>query len=303
VATERLRRAGLAGAPRDAAEPLEQEEPPLSGAGPRGWTPGDPVPLATWAAYAEASGADPQPPAADHGRHADRRVDRADTGVVAMPRAVVVILILAAAAVGLGGYYFLRSQAEAVAVPPPVRTGGAAAPTAPVAVPPAAPASSPEPAQTGARLLVHVAGRVGDPGVVELPAGARVGDAVTAAGGADDDADLSAVNLARPVGDGEQVYVPAVGEEPPPPAGGAVGSGAAPEPDGGSAGGSAGGTVDLNTATLAELQTLPGVGPVLAQRILDWRTEHGSFASVDELNEVSGIGDATLAEIAPHARV
>lgn len=137
-----------------------------------------------------------------------------------------------------------------------------------------------------AYVVVHVAGEVARPGVVELPAGARINEAVQAAGGAKPEADLAAVNLARVLVDGEQVYVPAPGEVAP-----AVG-----RPGGGGAGtGSAGGgPVNLNTATEAELDDLPGIGPVLAQRILDWRTRYGRFTLVEELTEVAGIGPTVL---------
>ena len=165
-------------------------------------------------------------------------------------------------------------------------------------------------------VVVHVVGAVARAGVVRLPPGSRVLDAVTAAGGASPGADLAQLNLARPVLDGEQVHVPRKGEtlpagaEPgvrdgaPGAAGGAGGVGAAGGAAGGGAGsGGAGVPVDLNTADLATLDTLPGVGPVLAQRIVDWRTEHGRFSSVDELGEVSGIGDKLLAQIGPKVRV
>ena len=104
-----------------------------------------------------------------------------------------------------------------------------------------------------------------------------VADAIEAAGGAGVEADLSSVNLARIVTDGEQILVPRPGEVP---------------PEAASAPGS--GSVDLNAASPATLETLPGIGPVLAQRIADWRTDHGRFTSVDELTEVSGIGPALL---------
>jgi competence protein ComEA len=139
---------------------------------------------------------------------------------------------------------------------------------------------------------VHVAGAVRRPGVVQLRAGARVADAVAAAGGPARSAELASVNLARPVVDGEQLVVLARGQGPavaaPPAAGGAAASTA---------------PIDLNSATLEQLDTLPGVGPVLAQRILDWRAEHGRFGSTDELREVSGIGEATFADIKPLVRV
>jgi competence protein ComEA len=162
-------------------------------------------------------------------------------------------------------------------------------------------------ADTG-QVVVHVVGRVRHPGVVSLPAGARVQQAINAAGGARRDADLARVNLARPVMDGEQVVVPRPGE----PMAGPVGAVQAGSPGAGSSGASTGsgrsGTapgqpVDINTATLAELDTLPGVGPVLAQRILDWRAQNGRFTSVEELGEVSGIGDAVLARLRPLVRL
>ena len=126
-------------------------------------------------------------------------------------------------------------------------------------------------------------------------------DAVEAAGGATAKADLSALNLARVLVDGEQVRVPALGDPVDPgrrhralaaPVAGAGGAGSG-------AGGAAGAPVSLNTADLAALDTLPGVGPVLAQRILDWRTAHGRFTSIDELGEVSGIGEKLLAQLSP----
>jgi competence protein ComEA len=162
-------------------------------------------------------------------------------------------------------------------------------------------------------VTVHVVGQVRKPGVVRLPAGSRVADALAKAGGAMKSADLGAVNLARVLVDGEQVRVPRPGEvlAQPGTAGGAGAVGAGGSGPGGSgpggsgAGGAgpAGGLVDLNTATAAELEQLPGVGPVLAQRILDWRTEHGRFTSVDELGEVSGIGDKIFAQLQPKVTV
>jgi competence protein ComEA len=140
---------------------------------------------------------------------------------------------------------------------------------------------------------------------VHLQLGSRVEQALTAAGGARKDADLSQVNLARPLVDGEQVVVPRPGERAAQ-AGGAPGTlpGAATGPSQSRSGsGTQAGPVDVNTATLAELDTLPGVGPVLAQRILDWRAANGRFTSVDELSEVSGIGDAVLARLRPLVRL
>ena len=147
-------------------------------------------------------------------------------------------------------------------------------------------------------MTVDVAGKVRRPGVTTLPAGSRVVDALRRAGGARGRVDLSALNLARVLVDGEQIMVgraaaasgAAVGQP------GSLGAGASTAaPD------ATGALVSLNTATLDQLETLPGVGPVTAQKILDWRTAHGAFSSVDELLEVDGIGEKTLADLAPHA--
>ncbi len=128
-------------------------------------------------------------------------------------------------------------------------------------------------------LLVHVAGAVRHPGLVALPAGARVIDAVTAAGGPTGSADQGAINLAARVTDGQQVVVPKRGAAP-------AGAAAAP---------AASAPVSLTTATAEQLETLPRIGPALAARILAYRDAHGGFSSVDELGEVGGIGPKTLA--------
>lgn len=140
-------------------------------------------------------------------------------------------------------------------------------------------------------LIVHVAGLVKSPGVVTLPSGSRVIDALEAAGGAKGKADLNVLNLARVLADGEQVLV---GSEPTTMSAVAGSAGA-----GGAGASPTGALMSLNAATLEQLETLPGIGPALGQRILDWRTEHGQFSSVDELREVSGIGDATFSELEP----
>ncbi len=150
----------------------------------------------------------------------------------------------------------------------------------------------------GVPLVVSVAGKVRRPGLVKVPDGARVADAIAAAGGPLPRIDLTALNLARRVADGEQLLV---GVAPPPgaePAAGVPG----PAPSGGGAaaaggGATAGGKVDLNRATVEQLDTLPGVGPVTAQRILDWRTRHGRFTSVDQLREVEGIGERRFGQL------
>lgn len=130
-------------------------------------------------------------------------------------------------------------------------------------------------------VVLHVIGAVAEPGIVELALGSRVVDAIASAGGPAPDADLSGVNLARVVADGEQLRVPRVGEVP------------AAVPGAGS-GVAADGRVNINTADATALETLPGVGPALAARIIAWRDENGPFRSVDELTAVSGIGEKTL---------
>jgi len=156
-------------------------------------------------------------------------------------------------------------------------------------------------------LFVHVHGAVVSPGLYELAAGARVVDVVAAAGGFADGADQAGVNLARPLVDGEQLRVPAVGE----PAaavgdggGGAAGAGGAAGGAGvGGAGAGGAAAVDLNLADDAALQTLPGVGPATAAAILDWREQNGAFRSVDDLLGVPGIGEKTLEKLRPQVTV
>jgi competence protein ComEA len=179
------------------------------------------------------------------------------------------------------GVWADRPVPEPVPALPVVAGAPPAGPALPVAAP----------ADTGP-LVVSVSGRVTRPGLVRLAPGSRVGDAVDAAGGATPDADLTGLNLAARVTDGEQVVV-GVPTPVTPPAGAAAGSGGGS----GGAGGAPGGRVDLNTATLEQLDQLPGVGPVTAQRILEWRTQNGRFAAVEQLQEVSGIGDARFATL------
>ena len=138
-------------------------------------------------------------------------------------------------------------------------------------------------------IVVHVVGAVREPGVIELPLGSRVVDAIAAARGPTDDAALAGVNLARELVDGEQLLVPTAEQL----AAGTVpsNSGAAP---GAAPGSLAGGLVNLNSADATELDSLPGIGPAIAARIIAWRDENGPFRSVDELLAVSGIGEKTL---------
>jgi competence protein ComEA len=159
-------------------------------------------------------------------------------------------------------------------------------------------------ASTGspARIAVHVAGAVTRPGVVELGAGTRVIDAVEAVGGAHPDADLDRLNLAAKLADGERVYVPKVGEADPGVLGGgdtAAGTGTGTAGAGTASGGLPVGKLNLNTATEAQLEALPGIGPTYAQSILAERQRRGGFTSVNELRGVRGIGDKRFAELAP----
>ncbi|EFL41413.1 ComEA family DNA-binding protein, partial [Streptomyces griseoflavus] len=148
----------------------------------------------------------------------------------------------------------------------------------------AAPAGGPAAA---AEIVVDVSGKVRDPGIHRLPAGSRVEDALRAAGGARSGTSTDGLNRARFLVDGEQVVVG--GPAPPPPApGGGPGTAAGAGPTA---------PVSLSTATLDQLDALPGVGPVLAQHILDHRTRNGGFRSVDELREVNGIGDRRFADL------
>lgn len=177
---------------------------------------------------------------------------------------VVLALVVLAGAVGLG---IMRGQAEPLESVPLTDAGGTPGPSG--------------------ELYVHVLGAVARPGLYVLDLDARIVDAVAAAGGTTDAADLTGVNLARILTDGEQIIVPvqgAAGQEP---------DAAAPGDD----------RVDLNTADQAALETLPRIGPALAERIIAWREENGRFASVDDLLAVPGIGEKLLAGIREGVRV
>jgi competence protein ComEA len=189
---------------------------------------------------------------------------------------VVVLVILLGLAVTALLVGWGRPRVAAVG-PGPGGAGVATSKTA--AVPPPGAAAGPGQPEI---LVVHVTGKVGRPGIVELPAGSRVVDAIEATGGMAGDVDLTTLNLARLVVDGEQLFV---GVEPP---AGAMPGGL----PGGLPGAPVGGMVSINTATPEQLATLPGIGPALAGRIVQWREQHGRFTAVEELLEVSGIGPA-----------
>ena len=164
------------------------------------------------------------------------------------------------------------------------------------------------PSASPAAATVYVLGAVRRAGVVEVPVGTRVDAVLERAGGATADADLARLNLARPVVDGERLYVPRVGESTVPEAlgpdvTGGAGAGAGGGAGGGTPAGGADAVVDLNTADQATLETLPGIGPALAGRIIAWRDEHGGFTAVEDLLEVSGIGETRLEDLRPRVRV
>lgn len=206
------------------------------------------------------------PESAPGGERASRRIR------VGVGAAVVLLIVAAVVAVLVSA---TAQRGTSVGIPT-----GTAGPFSSSARPSNSPMATGSPS---GGVLVHVTGAVRKPGLVSLEAGARVVDAVAAAGGLTDDADPAAINLARPVADGEQLLVRRIGEAPPQGETAAAGAGAS-----GTAAG--GGPVNLNTATAAELETLPRIGPALAQRILDWRQSNGRFAQTSDLLKVSGIG-------------
>lgn len=242
------------------------------------------------------------PPVPQPGRHAARRPR--DLGgllpatlrgrVLLGPAQLSVVALLVAAGLGVTAWWVVRSEpTPATEQPVAAAPAGALVPVDHVSPGPGAAASGAGAAapSTPATVTIDVAGKVRRPGIAVLDAGARVVDALEAAGGVRPGVDTAGLNLARVLVDGEQILVgvPA-----------APGTAAAAVP---AAGEPPAALVNLNTADGAQLETLPEVGPVTAASILDWRDSHGGFSSVDELLEVDGIGEATLARIAPHVTV
>jgi competence protein ComEA len=200
-------------------------------------------------------------------------------GIARLIATVVAVVVV----VG-GGWLLVRTPPPAAEATLPVNSGSA--PSATLAVPATADSND------TSVFVVHVAGAVVAPGVYEVLGPARVVDAIEAAGGTTPEAALDSLNLAAPLVDGQRIYVPVVGETVAAAADGAFIGDAAPI-----------GPIDLNTATAAELDELPGVGPATANAILEHRDEHGPFATVDDLTDVSGIGPAKLDAIRDLVRV
>lgn len=212
-------------------------------------------------------------------------------------------VLLGVMAVLLGGWFWWQAATSGPVVLPLSETSPAAASPA---------GTSPTGAGTGAavtgqpsagepatvpvpgRIIVHVAGAVARPGVIELPTGSRLHEAITAAGGSTDAADPQRLNLASVLEDGQKIVVPTRGDPAEAAPGGAPGL-AGP----GGTSDTRGGKINLNSASVEELGTLPRVGPVLAQRIVDWRKQHGRFRTVQELDAVDGVGPKMLEALLP----
>lgn len=237
--------------------------PPEDGSAPPAEPPGEAVPDAV----PEVAAPGPSGRSWDgRGAHVALRrpLDTARVRLDPGRRGAVALVLVAALAAAAAGVVALRHHPQEVALPE-VEVAGVPLPGTS-----AAPAS-------GAEVVVAVAGKVRSPGLFRLPPGSRVDDAVRAAGGPLPGTDVGVLNLARRLTDGEQVLV------------GVAGAPAAAS--------AAGGLLDLNAASASDLDALPGIGPVLAQRIVDWRTENGRFASVDQLREVTGIGEAKYEDL------
>ncbi|MCZ3387449.1 MAG: helix-hairpin-helix domain-containing protein [Actinomycetia bacterium] len=240
---------------------------------PAASAPGD---AASWGAIASASG-----------RHAlperQRPVWRLDGGAVRGLVSLALAALVGALVVVIAGW----PRGDAAPVAASDRTKG----------PGQSVLEQPSPsASTSEVVIVDVGGAVRRPGVVELASGTRVVDAIEAAGGVRPTADTGTLNLAQVLLDGEQIVVPRRGVAPSAGDPGSVATplpGATPPP----------GVVNLNTATEVELDVLPGIGPVLAAAIVEWRTQNGGFTSIEQLQDVSGIGPATFAELEPLVRV
>ncbi|MEV0525180.1 ComEA family DNA-binding protein [Streptomyces sp. NPDC050439] len=213
-------------------------------------------------------------------------------------RSLVALLVVLAVAAVFAAQHFWAGRTQPVRAPDVVGAApdrGAEPAPSPGVPPPSEGAGRPAAGPGGGRIVVDVSGKVRTPGILRMPPGSRVADALKAAGGVRPGADTDGLNRARLLVDGEQVVVGAPATAPtapvPPGAGAAAGTAA------GATGASPAAPIGLNTATAEQLDELPGVGPVLAQHIIDYRTEHGGFRAVDELREVNGIGDKRYADL------
>ncbi|WP_347877835.1 ComEA family DNA-binding protein [Streptomyces lydicus] len=271
----------------------------------------DPVPATT-----------PVPASPPPGRSAPRRLDGAWLALRERlplwvqlrcgtdPKALAALALVLVVAVGFAVQHFWTGRPEAVRAPVAERPravrgpgpGGEAAPSLPPsgAVSSGASASGP-PVGRGRQLVVDVVGKVRHPGIHRMPPGARVIDALQAAGGVLRGASTRGLNRARLLTDGEQIVVGDAGAAAGAGAGGGGGAGPGAVAGGGApgAGGGPGGPVSLSTATEQQLDALPGVGPVLARHIIEFRSRHGGFTSVEQLRQVTGIGDRRFADLRP----
>ena len=205
-----------------------------------------------------------------------------DTSWLERNRKTIFVALLLATIGGVGGFYLRQPAQEPIAIVP------AEATVTPTPLPP--------PSPTPGRVRVYVTGAVSNSDVYILPEGSIIKDAILAAGGFTDEADLERINQALELQDQQQIHVPRLNEENPPPPvqGGEVNSQPGKND---SSDPSVEGVININTATLEQLDLLPGVGPVIAQRIIDYRESIGSFPSIEAITEVSGIGEATFAKI------
>ena len=282
--------------PQPELEPEPEPEPAV-------WRPADPDFAAAFQPWAPPAVDFPEPMAP--GRHAARLVGLTRLRLLPEPiqqrfvfgaPQLSVIAVVVALGLAVTAWWAIHTRPHSTTA-----TGSLAQPLAEPSASVSAllPVESPNPSSGAAttELVVDVSGKVRRPGIAILGAGARVVDAIEAAGGVRRGVDLGALNLARLLVDGEQILVGV-----PQPEG--VGAAAAAPPSGAAGQPLPGGTlVNLNTAGQVELETLPGVGPVTAQAIITWRTDNAGFGAVEELLDVQGIGEATLAQIAPRVTV
>jgi competence protein ComEA len=261
---------------------MASDDPP-----PEGWTPG------ASARQVEEPGLDRWGQLRDFVRERlppAVRGARVDPGVRGALALAVVALLAAVTALVMAWSSAARPVATHAVAVPGVAVPGVAVPKLSGAPSPVSPVVAPSSAAPD--VVVDVTGKVRRPGLVKLSSGARVADAIASAGGVLPGASTIGLSLARRLVDGEQLLIGLPQAAPPVAPGSATTAASAPT-----------GPVDLNSATVTDLDALPGIGPVLAQRVIDWRAAHGSFTSVDQLREVSGLGGKKFDALAPLVRV